>query len=228
MRQRIRQRLLGAFTTNQAQNRVAREHGIVFSSAFDLWVPALYLSAGIVFLGFAFDAVQTGAVAIAVFFLGLIPQAKMKRADLLTQLQERFNASAADMEAIGAVAPSASNNLIDPTKAAKAFYSKFWNLQILEFGLWRYGMLPSDSYAHWIVRRLLSFQATNTETYWTKKPLEGWEDVKDEFAGTDFRHFMDTAQTIGTDVETLAQKENYNADEKYTALHCESSASLLP
>jgi hypothetical protein len=52
-----------------------------------------------------------------------------------------------------------------------------------------------------------------------KKPLDGWQVVKDEFAGTDFRRFMDTAQEIGTDVEELAQKENYTADEKYTALH---------
>lgn len=105
-------------------------------------------------------------------------------------------------------------------KAAGAFYLRFWNLQLLEFGLWRYGMIPSDTYAHWIVRRLISFRngtleslkEGTQESYWRRSPRRGWMQAQAEFTGTDFRYFMDVADRIrretakagaGTDYELL-------------------------
>jgi hypothetical protein len=52
----------------------------------------------------------------------------------------------------------------------------------------RYGLIPSDTYSHWIVRRLLSF--SSNLKYWGESPYERSQDVKKEFLGADFYHFM--------------------------------------
>lgn len=77
-------------------------------------------------------------------------------------------------------------------------------------------MIPSDSYAHWIVRRLLSFSPENTEKYFHTKPLRGWIRVQREFVGTDFQAFMDAAFEIGKRVYrerrvVKATQEDYDA-----------------
>jgi hypothetical protein len=60
----------------------------VFRSGFDLWVPSLLLCALIVFFGAALREPLIAFASVVVFLLGLVPQAKMKRADLLVQLQD--------------------------------------------------------------------------------------------------------------------------------------------
>lgn len=71
--------------------------------------------------------------SVLVFLLGIIPQAKMKRADLLVTLQERFSELQSDTRALG-VGADGDEVLTeeDERKEAYAFYLKFWNLQILE------------------------------------------------------------------------------------------------
>jgi|RhiMetdeSRZDD1v2_1073273.scaffolds.fasta_scaffold91703_3 hypothetical protein len=180
----------------------------VFGSLFDIWVPALLFTGIVAFVGTALKTPIGALATMAVFFLGLIPQAKMKRADLLVQLQERFSELAADKEALNPddrkkAEASKVGASQEPSwrKEAYAFYLRFWYLQLLQFGLWRYGMLPSDTYAHWIVRRLISLRGDNTEQYWLTTPRQGWDDVCQEFLGTDFRYFIDAAIAIGREVE---------------------------
>ena len=193
----------------------SRESGSAFGSKFDIGVPAALITAAIAFLGAMFNSPLAALTGIGVFLLGLIPQAKMKRADLLVTLQERFSELASDKDALtgaspavpatpapaGATTGKAGAPAEEKYDAAYAFYLRFWNLQLLEFGLWRYGMIPSDTYAHRIVRRLISFSETNPERYWSISPRTGWQRVRKEFIGTDFRHFIDAAIAVGEDLE---------------------------
>jgi hypothetical protein len=172
-------------------------HTSVFRSGFDLWVPALLVCAVIELCGAILQEPLIAFASVIVFLLGIVPVAKMKRADLLVTLQERFSVLQSDTRALGVWAEDDVPTEEDERKEAYAFYLKFWNLQILEFGLWRYGMIPSDTYAHWIVRRLLSFSPENTEEYFHTKPLRGWTRVRGEFVGTDFSAFMEAAFEIG-------------------------------
>jgi hypothetical protein len=191
------------------------ESGSAFGSKFDVGVPAALVTAVIAFLGAAFNSPLTALGGIGVFLLGLIPQAKMKRADLLVSLQESFSNLASDKDALSntpatsagvtpsqatasAATPAEAGDIAAETyDAAYGFYLRFWYLQLLQFGLWRYGMIPSDTYAHWIVRRLISLNETNPERYWNVSPRQGWLRVRKEFIGTDFRHFIDAAIAIG-------------------------------
>src|SRR5947209_8764981 len=210
-------------------------HTRVFRSGFEMWVPALLICALIVLCGVALQETLATFVSIIVFLLGIVPAAKMKRADLLVTLQERFSELQSDTRALGiwdegearnakeasgarSEGRSSGRTEEDERKEAYAFYMKFWNLQILEFGLWRYGMIPSDTYAHWIVRRLLSFSPENTEQYFHTRPLRGWTRVHREFVGTDFHAFMDAALEIGRRVyeERCGIKAT---PEDYDALH---------
>jgi hypothetical protein len=182
-----------------------------------VWVPSLLICALIVLCGALLQEPLIAFASVLVFLLGIIPQAKMKRADLLVTLQERFSELQSDTRALGVRADGAKAlTEEDERKEADAFYLKFWNLQILEFGLWRYGMIPSDTYAHWIVRRLLSFSPENPEEYFHTRPLRGWTRVEREFVGTDFHAFMDAAFEIGKRVYrerrvVKATQEDYDA-----------------
>jgi hypothetical protein len=187
----------GASPPDQAPLR-SRPAVSVFGSVADVWVPTLLVIAVVGFFAALAHAPVVALAAVGVFVLGLIPQAKMKRADLLMELQERFSVMAGDKEALdGSVRVFGERR----RKSAYAFYLRFWNLQLLEFGLWRYGMLPSDTFAHWIVRRLLSFRPGNPERYWDLAPLDGWHLVREEFVGTDFRQFIEAAILIGKEVD---------------------------
>jgi hypothetical protein len=201
-------------------------HTRVFRSSFDVWVPALLMCALIVFCGAILQEPLIAFASVIVFLLGIVPQAKMKRADLLVTLQGRFSELQSDTRALGIWADSEAPTEEDERKEAYAFYMKFWNLQILEFGLWRYGMIPSDTYAHWIVRRLLSFSPENSEEYFHTKPLRGWTRVQREFVGTDFQAFMDAALEIGTRVyqERCVVKAT---QEDYDALHARIERLLV-
>jgi hypothetical protein len=183
-----------------------------------MWVPALFMCAAIVLCGALLQEPLIAFASVIVFLLGIVPQAKMKRADLLVTLQERFSELQADTRALGIEADGEPQTKEDERKEAYAFYLKFWNLQILEFGLWRYGMIPSDTYAHWIVRRLLSFSPDNAEEYFHTKPLRGWTRVQREFVGTDFHAFMDAAFEIGKRVYQERRVVKATQDD-YDALH---------
>src|SRR5690242_4971607 len=85
--------------SNDADSKPA--HTRVFRSGFDLWVPALLICALIVSCGALLNESLIAFASIVAFLLGVVPQAKMKRADLLVTLQERFSALQSDVKALG-------------------------------------------------------------------------------------------------------------------------------
>ena len=200
------------------KHRVDEKHRIL-DNLFDWWLPLLWFAVAPFTLCVALFKAGIAALAtVVVFLLAAVPQMKIKRAELSVDLQKRFHEFAGDYRALNGAAD---------TRKSLCFFLKFWGLQQLEFALWRYGMLANDTYAHWVIRRLISFRMVNPERYYGLSPKEGWGQVKSEFVRTDFEVFVDAAISLGDEVEREVAKVSEDPARDWTSDQLNSAYDKL-
>jgi len=102
----------------------------------------------------------------------------------------------------------------DKTEAIRCLRS-FWGLQHDQFSSWRRGLIPTDTYEFWLARRLSERDNSPfSEKLFSNKPedrptfREGWKEVRDMFANTDFVNFMNAVILNNKDPKDMVMKHS--------------------